>query len=82
MTTQKLLSPGENKILTAEEIKARLQARGITVAAWAEANGYKRQRVYRVMGGLEKCRFGVCHQIAVDLGLKLDPAESYTSNAA
>lgn len=82
MTTQKLFSPDENKTLSPEEVRARFYASGITISQWAESRGYARNRVYRILGGLERCRMGKSHQIAVDLGLKLDPAESYTSNAA
>lgn len=44
--------------------------RGETVAAWAEARGYRRRTVYAVLNGELKGLSGTSHRIAVELGLK------------
>lgn len=79
---QKLLSSSENIPLTPEQVKLGFRKRGTTIKAWAKENGYSSNRVYRILNGLDKCSWGKGHEIAVKLGLKLDPAESHTSNAA
>lgn len=59
----------------AKKAKTRLQRQGKTVKAWAAENGYDSNRVYRILGGFEKCLYGKSHEIAVKLGLKpADPA--------
>ncbi|MEO1902629.1 MAG: DNA-binding protein [Alcanivorax sp.] len=58
------------KSLTADQIKARFRAKGVTVTQWAEENGYPRHAVYRVLNGFDKAHYGRAHEIAVALGLK------------
>ena len=72
------------KALTAEQVKQRFKARGKTITAWAEENGYTRNEVYRVLNGQAKANYGKAHDIAVKLGLKLaDTADTVgAANAA
>lgn len=55
---------------TAEQVKTELRAKGMTLAQWAQQNGYDRDTVYKVIGGTRKGWFGKGHEIAVKLGLK------------
>lgn len=64
------------KVLTPEQVKANFRAQGITITQWAEDNGYKRNRVYRVLNGFDKANYGQAHEIAVKLGLKSVAKES------
>lgn len=59
------------KPLTSAQIKQRFEARGETISAWARANGYTVQEVYRVLNGQSKAKYGKAHQIAVKLGMKI-----------
>lgn len=56
------------------DIKAKLYAKGYTVKAWSEANGYPTQEVYKILNGERKALYGRAHEIAVKLGLK-EPLE-------
>ena len=56
--------------MTPEQVKNRLQQRGITITQWALDNGYSREAVYRVLNGITKAKYGQSHEIAVKLGLK------------
>lgn len=62
--------------LTSDQVKARLRQRGQTITQWAQAHGYTRRAVYRVLNGQLKAHFGQAHEIAVALGLKVPEAES------
>lgn len=55
---------------TAEEVKAEFRRNGITITAWARANGFEKVAVHRVMSGKAKCYRGNAHCIAIKLGLK------------
>ncbi|WP_296280619.1 DNA-binding protein [Pseudoxanthomonas sp.] len=59
------------KALTPEQVKQRLRMQGITTTQWAEARGYTRNEVYRVLNGQAKAHYGKAHDIAVALGMKL-----------
>ena len=59
--------------MTAQQVKATLSARGITVKQWAAQHGYDSQTVYKVLQGVRKCNYGRGHEIAVALGLKPKP---------
>lgn len=59
--------------MTPDQVRAKLAREGKTLKAWAEENNYNVTRVYRVMGGFEKCLYGKSHEIAVKLGLKKAP---------
>ena len=54
---------------SAAEARAEFKRRGESVAAWAVANGFSPQLVYRVLNGHAPER-GQSHRIAVRLGLK------------
>lgn len=61
--------------MTPDQVRAKFKREGKTLKAWAKENGYDENRVYRVMGGFEKCLYGKSHEIAVKLGLKKDVKE-------
>jgi gp16 family phage-associated protein len=50
--------------------KARFKAQGVTIADWADAEGYNRRLVYKVLAGRLNCDFGISHNIAVKLDIK------------
>lgn len=54
----------------AEQVKKELRRRGVTMSAWARANGHKPQDVFDVLRGRSQGTFGEGHIIAVKLGLK------------
>lgn len=43
---------------------------GVSVSAWAAANGFTRSLVYKVLWGGSPCLRGKSHKIAVLLGIK------------
>lgn len=43
---------------------------GVSISAWAVANGFTRSLVYEVLAGRKKCLRGNSHKIAVLLGIK------------
>lgn len=51
-------------------VRARLSAAGITLTAWAEANGEDLDVVNKVLSGRRACTTGKQHRVAVKLGLK------------
>lgn len=63
--------PSTPKALTAEEAKAALYQKGVTLKQWAEANNYPIAEVYKIMSGERKGLYGRGHEIAVKLGLKV-----------
>lgn len=65
-----------NRPLTPAEVKRNFMAHGVPVATWAAANGYPPRYVYMVINGQFKGHFGKAHEIAVKLGLKLDPCRA------
>ncbi len=60
----------------AQQVKDRFAGQGIPVSQWADANGYRRSDVYRVLNGYTACKRGLPHEIAVKLGLKPAPAKT------
>lgn len=54
----------------AKKRKAEFEASGEAPAHWADANGFRRSDVYRVLNGLSPCKRGAFHLIAVRLGIK------------
>ncbi len=68
--------------LTPDQVRERLRRQGRTLTQWSTEHGFRRQDVYRVMGGQSKALFGLGHEIAVALGLKLPPDEPNTQPAA
>jgi gp16 family phage-associated protein len=64
-------------------VKARFEAEGVSIAAWAKANGFTVKTVYRVLDGDLKCTRGEAHRVAVALGLKKEPSKlRYRTGAA
>lgn len=55
---------------TREEVKADFAKNGISIGAWAVANGFSRMHVYAVLNGHSKAKYGQAHVIAVALGMK------------
>ncbi len=62
--------------MTPEEIKTQFRERGESVASWADARGFPRDVVYRVLNGRTPAWRGQTHQVAVALGLKPDPTKT------
>ncbi|BBL69714.1 DNA-binding protein [Methylogaea oryzae] len=57
-------------MLTADQFKARLKARGTTISQWARDNGFSPRDVSLVLNGQIKGNYGKGHTIAVRIGLK------------
>lgn len=57
--------------LTPDQVKEQFRRRGVTLTDWARERGFPRQAVYRVLNGQLKANFGVSHEIAVALGMKV-----------
>ena len=64
--------------MTPQQIKAQFRERGESVAAWADANGFSRDVVYRVLNGRSPAWRGQPHKVALALGLKAAPKQSET----
>lgn len=58
------------RLKTAAEVKAEFVRNGVSIGAWAEANGFDRFTVYGVIAGRHKGSRGATHRIAVALGMK------------
>lgn len=58
------------KLLTVEQARAQLDARGESVAEFARRHKLKSRAVYGVLYGNNKGRRGDAHQAAVALGIK------------
>ena len=57
-------------LLTPEEARAKLEARGESVAEFARRKNLKAIAVYQVLYGVKKGRRGESHRAAVALGIK------------
>jgi gp16 family phage-associated protein len=55
---------------TADQARAELRAKGISITQWAIANRFSPNLVFEVLGGRKKCVRGQTHEIAIKLGLK------------
>lgn len=66
----------KQQILTPAQLKAKFAAEGKTFSEWAAQRGYSRFDVYKVVNGMVKGRRGKGHEIAVALGIKLEPPKS------
>ena len=64
---------GRIVLQSVDDVRRRFVAEGISIRAWATMRGYNPRTVYAVLTGQLACRYGISHQIAVDLGLKADP---------
>lgn len=54
----------------ATAIRAEFQRKGVSISAWALANGFSPNLVFEVLAGRKKGDRGQSHKIAVALGLK------------
>ena len=64
---------------TAAQVRETFKRKGISITAWAIANGYSPNLVFEVLVGRRNPTRGQTHAIAVSLGLK---AGEITSNVA
>jgi gp16 family phage-associated protein len=55
---------------TSRDVRDEFQRKGVSVAAWARANGFETNLVFEVLSGRKKGVRGQSHKIAVKLGLK------------
>lgn len=63
----------------AAQVKAQFEAAGTPVSEWADANGFPRPDVYRVLNGYSPCKRGLPHRIAVALGIKAKTTSSHVA---
>lgn len=68
-----------SKLRTAEQARQWLVDNGLSVAAFAEANGLSRHAVNNALRIDSKCRIGKTHAAAVALGMKAAP-DSHTES--
>lgn len=69
------------KLRTPDQVRAELERKGVSIAAWALANKFNPNLVHEVLAGRKKGIRGQSHDIAVKLGLKAgsictDPANA------
>ncbi|MEZ5872100.1 MAG: DNA-binding protein [Nitratireductor sp.] len=55
------------------QVAQMMNAQGVSVKEWAEARGFNPRTVYAVIHGRLKCKRGISHRIAVELGIKAKP---------
>ncbi|WP_035852072.1 hypothetical protein [Deefgea rivuli] len=58
---------------SAEEARKMLQAHGLRISSWADANGFQRAHVYALLEGRARGTSGEAHKIAIALGMKAEP---------
>lgn len=58
------------KLRTASEVREELERKGVSVTAWATANGFNPNLVHEILAGRRNPTYGQSHKIAVLLGLK------------
>lgn len=63
---------------TIQQVKDDFSRKGVSLSAWAKANGVNKNLVYQIMKGDRQCRFGQSHKIAVLLGIKDGEIEGST----
>lgn len=59
---------------TPAEVRQEFACRGLSIAAWARANGFSPPLVYQVLSGRKQAARGQSHEIAVALTLKIGEA--------
>ena len=59
-----------SKLRTPDEVRAELERKGVSIAAWATANGFNPNLVHEILSGRRNPTYGQSHNIAVKLGLK------------
>lgn len=60
----------QQELMSPAQVQAWFRESGVSVADWANRNGFSPALVYAVMKGQRKCLRGESHQIAVALGMK------------
>lgn len=60
-----------SQILTVPEVRAWFSRCGISIAEWAQSNGFASATVYALLAGRCRGHRGEAHRAAVALGLKL-----------
>lgn len=55
---------------TPQQAKEELERKGVSVTAWAVANGFNPNLVHMILAGQRKPMRGQSHNIAVKLGIK------------
>lgn len=63
-------TPCKSEGLSVEEVRLGFYQAGVTVTAWANANGLNPAVVYALLSGRARGRRGQSHRAAVALGLK------------
>lgn len=63
----------DEPLLTEEEARLRLRAKGVNVAEWARERGFSVELTRMVLAGKRKCLRGQSYLIAVALGIKPGP---------
>lgn len=58
--------------LTPAQVKQNLKDQGKTLKQWALDNEFSYDNVSKVLNGVRKANYGLGHQIAVKLGLKIE----------
>ena len=61
----------KTKPYTYKEVKALFKKAGVPIAHWAKQNNFPVNRVYLLTNGLIKGNYGISHDIAIKLGLKI-----------
>ena len=62
--------------MTPQQVKAKFQEQGVSIAQWSEQNGVNRDIVYRILNGRSVGLRGKTHEVAVKLGIKPAPSKS------
>lgn len=70
-----------NRQQSADNFRKSLIDQGISLKDWAESRGYHPEYCSRVLCGLVKGTRGKGHEIAVAMGLKIDPNAQNNSEA-
>ena len=66
---------------TADQVRQTLKRKGISITAWALANGYSPNLVFEVLAGRRNPTRGQTHAIAVSLGLKAGEIDRNVADA-
>jgi gp16 family phage-associated protein len=69
------------KLRTPQEAKEELERKGVSVSAWAVANGFNPNLVIMILSGQRKPLRGQSHNIAVKLGIKAGETCTDPANA-
>jgi len=57
----------------ADKVRSLFKQAGVPISDWAKSNNYCVTKVYQVLNGALKGTRGKAHEIAVKLGLKIEP---------